>query len=91
MNSFEFIWIALLVVIIFILMFGIWIPIFRKNNEGFGTAQSAASTAGRTALANEVCARTTFGAASTAPHTAQSAVERLRMAREYIENREKKY
>ena len=71
MNSFEFIWIALLVVIIFILMFGIWIPIFRKNNEGFGTAQSAAST-------------------GLAPHTAQSAVERLRMAREYIENREKK-
>ena len=69
MNSFEFIWIALLVVIIFILMFGIWIPISRKNNEGFGAAQSAASTGGR---------------------TAQSAVERLRMAREYIENREKK-
>ena len=80
MNSFEFIWIALLVVIIFILMVGIWIPIFRKNNEGFGAAQSAASTGGRTAQS----------AASTGGRTAQSAVERLRMAREYIENREKK-
>ena len=91
MNSLEFIWIALLMVTIFILMFGIWLPIFRKNNEGFGAAQSAASTGGCTAQsAASTGGRTAQSAASTGGRTAQSAVERLRMAREYIENREKK-
>jgi len=71
-STLEFIWLGIFIVVIFILLFGVWLPIFRK--EGFETAKPFRSTlTERSSGANEA---------------SPAGVDRLRMVRAYIELRE---
>ena len=74
-STLEFIWLGILIVVIFILLFGVWLPIFRK--EGFETALPFRSTH--------------KGVETALPfRSTHKGVDRLRMVRAYIESRNEK-
>jgi hypothetical protein len=86
-STLEFIWLGLLIIVIFILLFGVWLPIFRK--EGFETAKPFRSTHKGVETAKPF--RSTLTERSSGANVASPAgVDRLRMVRAYIESRNEK-